>query len=136
MRTVVVEGLCGTMLAALLASTAHAQEVRTVTLEDGTVQTSVPVTEVRCVHEESANLKNAALGGAVAGGVGYATAKIVGSRNSGAWGLGAAALGALMGAGTGTKEGECVNKSVLIGHRLINVKNGKVTESFRPENPK
>lgn len=135
MKIVIVECASAAMLAAVLAAaTASAQEVRTVTLADGTIQTSVPVTEVRCVNEDKANLKNAAIGGAVAGGVAYGAAKIAGSRNSGAWGIGAAALGALMGAGTNTKEGACVNKSILIGHKLISVKNGKVTETFQPEN--
>lgn len=95
--------------------------------------TRVPVYEVRCVNEESANLKNAAIGGVTAGGVAYATAKIAGSRNSGAWSIGAAAIGALIGAGTNTKEGACVNKQVLIGHRVLTVNNGKIVETFEAE---
>lgn len=117
----------------LLSAAASAQQIRTHTLADGTVQTIVPVTEVQCVQEEKANLGNAAIGAGVAGAGAYAAARIAGSRNSGAWGLGAAAIGALMGAGTNTKQGPCVNKSVLIGHRYINVKNGKVTEHFAAE---
>ena len=117
----------------LACATTAAQQIRTTTLADGTVQTVVPVTEMRCVQEEKANLGNAALGAGIAGAGAYATASIAGSRNSGAWGLGAAALGALIGASTDTKSGACVNQQVLVGWRYINVKNGKVTEHFKPK---
>lgn len=93
--------------------------------------TVIPVYEVQCVNEDKANLKNATIGGAIAGAGAYSAAKIAGSRNSGAWGLGAAALGALIGAGTNTKEGACVNKQVLIGHRILSVQNGKIVETFK-----
>lgn len=123
MKKILIVEVAAVGIAASLA--AHAQEA-----------TRVPVYEVRCVNEDKANLKNAAIGGATAGGVAYATAKIAGSRNSGAWGLGAAALGALIGAGTNTKEGACVNKQVLIGHRVLTVKNGKIVETFEAEKQK
>lgn len=114
-----------------LSLAASAQEVQTITRPDGTVQTIVPVTQQVCEMREKTNYGNAALGAATAGAGSYATAKMWGSRNAGAWGLGAAAVGALIGANT-DNETRCVYVNKIVGHRVITVKNGKAHEAFIP----
>lgn len=118
-------------VALLAASLAVQAQVKTVTRQDGSVQTIIPVTERQCKLRDQANLGNAALGGAIAGAGAYSTAKIAGSRSSGAWGLAGMAVGALIGATTQPKQ-DCFYVDVTLGYRVITVKDGRVTESFIP----
>ena len=114
----------------LAFSVANAQDFSPVTSTeaDGTVVTKIPVTEMRCLEQNKANYANAALGAGVGYASGTVAKEVLGSRSS-AWGLAGAAVGALIGANTQT-ETTCNQTNVLVGYRLIKVKDGKVEESF------
>lgn len=109
---------------------AMAQDTKTIQRPDGSIQHVIPVTDQKCDLQNKSNLGNAAIGA----GVGYATGKVLSgsSRNSGTWGLAAAAAGALIGANT-QKSQECRYKTVVVGHKVITIdKNGKMKEDYIP----
>lgn len=115
---------------ALLALTipVMAAETQTRTLPDGSTQVIIPVTEQKCKLQNQSNLGNAAIGA----GVGYAAGKVAGgSRRGSTWGLVGLAAGALIGANT-QKTQTCRYEDVLVGHKVITIKNGKSTETFVP----
>lgn len=104
-----------------------AQDVRTTIRPDGSVVTTVAVMQEKCSYQNKSNLGNAVIGA----GVGYVSGRVVGGRRSSNGGLIGAAAGALIGANTQKgQEKRC--ESVLIGHKVIVTKNGKVNEAFVP----
>lgn len=115
--------LLGLMLL-LGASSAIAGESYTYYRPDGSEQIVIPVTEQKCRVQEATNGSGAAVGAAT----GYAAGRLLVGRRAGLLGL---AAGALIGANT-NKQKSCFYEEVLVGHKVITIKNGKTTETFIP----